>query len=92
MERESIDLNSERIRTFNSEMLRIGGIVMRIAWLGEMESLKNSLSRQLAKPTDRLSKEMIAKVLPEATLVKYLPSVSFFITYRRTGTQSIYLR
>ena len=67
VERESIDLNARWVRTWNMEMLRAAGIVCRIAWTGEINSLQGKLS-QSAKDTkgSKIRPEDITKVLPEA--------------------------
>jgi hypothetical protein len=67
VERESIDLNARWVRTWNMEMLRAAGIVCRIAWTGELNSLKDKLS-QSAKDSKgtNFRPEDISKVLPEA--------------------------
>lgn len=45
VERESIDLNARYVRTWNIEILRAAGIVCRIAWTCEMNTIKEKLSR-----------------------------------------------
>ncbi|MCJ1249900.1 hypothetical protein MMC30_007126 [Trapelia coarctata] len=67
VERESIDLNARWVRTWNMEMLRAAGIVCRIAWTGEIDSLKENLL-QSSKATKgiKISPEDISKALPEA--------------------------
>ena len=66
VERESIDLNARWVRTWNQEMLRAAGIVCRIAWAGEIESIKDKLDRTLTKRENRkLSSEDILSVMPE---------------------------
>ncbi len=67
VERESIDLNARWIREWNTSMLRIAGIVCRIAWTGEMQLIKDKLSRTCtAAGRTKLNQDDISGVLPEA--------------------------
>ncbi|KAA6409490.1 MAG: hypothetical protein FRX48_07044 [Lasallia pustulata] len=67
VERESIDLNARWVRTWNMEMLRAAGVVCRVAWSGEMDNVRDKLSRKLADAgKNKFSKEHILTVLPEA--------------------------
>lgn len=67
VERESIDLNARWIRTWNLELLRVAGIIGRIAWSAEMESVKGKLSLGLKNAgRSKLSMDDIKTVLPEA--------------------------
>ncbi|KAF2432207.1 hypothetical protein EJ08DRAFT_585989 [Tothia fuscella] len=52
VERESIDLNANYVKEWNAEMLRVAGIICRIAYSGEMEELKNKISVSM-KRADR---------------------------------------
>ncbi|KAE8145020.1 hypothetical protein BDV25DRAFT_78821 [Aspergillus avenaceus] len=63
VERESIDLNTRYISKWNLEMLRIAGMVCRIAWSAEMTSIKSKI--QPSKPS-KIKKDDILGVLPEA--------------------------
>jgi Protein of unknown function (DUF3684) len=45
VERESIDLNARWVSTWNVEMLRIAGIVCRIAWSGEMNEIRETMQK-----------------------------------------------
>ncbi|KAI9786952.1 MAG: hypothetical protein M1839_005183 [Geoglossum umbratile] len=45
VERESIDLNARWVSSWNVEMLRIAGIVCRIAWSGEMNEIREIMQR-----------------------------------------------
>ncbi|KDB26904.1 hypothetical protein H109_01308 [Trichophyton interdigitale MR816] len=66
VERESIDLNARWVRTWNLELLRVVGIVCRIAWSAEMSSLKDQLLFRLKKSgRPYLQKEDISAILPE---------------------------
>jgi hypothetical protein len=47
VERESIDLNARYVKTWNIEMLRVAGIACRIAYMGEMEELRNRLNASM---------------------------------------------
>ena len=67
VERESIDLNARWVRTWNMEMLRAAGVICRIAWSGEMDNVRDKLSRTLADTgKSNFGKEHILSVLPEA--------------------------
>lgn len=67
VERESIDLNARWVRTWNMEMLRIAGIVCRVAWSGESDSIKDKLSRALLRDkATKVTKEHVDTVIPEA--------------------------
>ncbi|KAL2002505.1 hypothetical protein VTN02DRAFT_6640 [Thermoascus thermophilus] len=67
VERESIDLNTRYISKWNLEMLRAAGIVCRIAWSAEMESIKARISPN-GEPSRRskIREADILGVLPEA--------------------------
>ncbi|KAI9813790.1 MAG: hypothetical protein M1827_003580 [Pycnora praestabilis] len=66
VERESIDLVAQKIRTYNVELLRATGIVLRVAWSCELIDIKEKLSRLLnASKHVRIGKEEIANILPE---------------------------
>ena len=72
VERESIDLNARWVRTWNMEMLRAAGIVSRIAWTGEINTLKEKLVQSSMFKDSKKSKpsaEEIDKVLPEAIYI-----------------------
>ncbi|KAI9880373.1 MAG: hypothetical protein M1830_003690 [Pleopsidium flavum] len=67
VERESIDLNARWLREWNIAMLRVAGIVCRIAWAGEMQLIKDKLSRASNTGNrNKVSMEDILRVLPEA--------------------------
>ncbi|KAH8695081.1 putative HATPase_c domain protein [Talaromyces proteolyticus] len=63
VERESIDLNTRYISTWNLEMLRVAGIVCRIAWAADMSSIKN---RIVPQGGSRVRKNDIMNLIPEA--------------------------
>ncbi|ODA79799.1 hypothetical protein RJ55_05395 [Drechmeria coniospora] len=65
VEREAIDLNARWVRTWNVELLRAAGIVARLAFANEMDSLSRKL-RRTADPGKKISSQAIAKFLPEA--------------------------
>lgn len=68
VEREAIDLNARWVRTWNIEMLRVAGIMTRLAFANEMADLDLKIKRVIearakgSKPT----KDEILKFLPEA--------------------------
>ena len=67
VERESIDLNNQFIRAWNVELLRVAGILVRVAWNGEMANLKRKLSTEmLASGRKDISQKDITRALPEA--------------------------
>ncbi|KAH8683234.1 hypothetical protein BGZ60DRAFT_444168 [Tricladium varicosporioides] len=68
VERESIDLNARWVVTWNREMLRVAGIMARLAFSNEMADLSFKLKRaaEAAGHGTKISKDEIAKFLPEA--------------------------
>lgn len=67
VERESIDLNNQFIKDWNIELLRVAGILVRVAWNGEMTNLKRKLSiKMLAAGRKDMSQEDLTQILPEA--------------------------
>ncbi|KAJ5092299.1 hypothetical protein NUU61_007169 [Penicillium alfredii] len=67
VERESIDLNTRYISSWNLEMLRAVGIVCRIAWSAEMATIKSKLSSKVGSSRSaKIRKEDVVDVLPEA--------------------------
>ena len=67
VERESIDLNARWVREWNISMLRIAGIVCRIAWNGEMQVIRDRLSRACASAgRNKVNQEDISGVVSEA--------------------------
>lgn len=68
VEREAIDLNARWVRTWNIEMLRVAGIMVRLAFTNEMSDLDLKVKR-LAEARAKGSSpnmEEILKFLPEA--------------------------
>lgn len=65
VEREAIDLNARWVRTWNVELLRAAGIITRLAFANEMEDLNQKL-RRLSDSSGVVSKEVVAKHIPEA--------------------------
>lgn len=65
VEREAIDLNARWVRTWNVELLRAAGIVIRLAFANEMDDLHQRV-RQKADSRGRISNEYINKFMPEA--------------------------
>jgi hypothetical protein len=68
VERESIDLNARWVRTWNIEMLRVAGIMTRLAFANEMADLSEKFKRaaELAGHGTKVKKEQIAEFMPEA--------------------------
>ncbi|KAL3427013.1 hypothetical protein PVAG01_00522 [Phlyctema vagabunda] len=68
VERESIDLNARWVRTWNVEMLRVAGIMSRLAFANEMADLSAKIVRaaENAGRGTKVSKDEIATFLPEA--------------------------
>ena len=64
VERESIDLNARHVRTWNMEILRATGILLRIAWACEMDGIKSKLSRLQSQ--NKPIGVAVATLLPEA--------------------------
>ena len=66
VERESIDLNARYISMWNSELLRVAGILCRIAWSGEITSIKEKIARLTNEEKKaKLRHEDMETVLPE---------------------------
>ena len=65
VEREAIDLNARWVRTWNVELLRAAGIITRLAFANEMDDLSKRL-RNTAERGKKISKESVAKFMPEA--------------------------
>jgi hypothetical protein len=68
VERESIDLNARWVRTWNIEMLRVAGIMARLAFSNEMSDLSAKVKRvtEVSGKGSKIKKETIAQFLPEA--------------------------
>ena len=68
VERESIDLNARWVRTWNIEMLRVAGIITRLAFTREMADLGSKVRRaaESAGRGAKISKDDIEMLLPEA--------------------------
>lgn len=66
VERESIDLNARYVRSWNTELLRVAGIACRIAYAGEMGSLRDKHT-SLKAVSDSTEENVIEKLLPAAT-------------------------
>lgn len=68
VEREAIDLNARWVRTWNIEMLRVAGIMTRLAFVNEMLDLDSKLKRAVESRAKGSSptKEEVMKFLPEA--------------------------
>ena len=68
VERESIDLNARWVRTWNLEMLRVAGIMARLAFANEMADLSDRVRRatEAAGRGTKVTKKEIAEYMPEA--------------------------
>lgn len=68
VERESIDLNARYVRTWNIEMLRVAGIMARLAFANEMSDLADKIKRatQSNGNGNKVTKCEIEQFLPEA--------------------------
>ncbi len=65
VEREAIDLNARWVRTWNVELLRAAGIVIRLAFANEMEDLHKKVVGSVEKGA-KITDATISKYLPEA--------------------------
>lgn len=65
VEREAIDLNARWVRTWNVELLRAAGIVARLAFTDEMDSLSKRF-HAYRKPGKGTSAQAVAQCMPEA--------------------------
>ena len=68
VERESIDLNARWVRNWNIELLRAAGIVSRIAWSLEVNSLRDQLRRRFPEKR-KIRQEEVATVLDSGVLI-----------------------
>ncbi|KAK0115907.1 hypothetical protein ONS95_012951 [Cadophora gregata] len=68
VERESIDLNARWVRTWNLEMLRVAGIMARLAFTSEMSDLSARIKRaaELNGHGTKVTNAEIVQFLPEA--------------------------
>ncbi|OBT99020.1 hypothetical protein VE01_02430 [Pseudogymnoascus verrucosus] len=68
VEREAVDLNARWVRTWNMEMLRVAGIISRVAYGNEMSDLGNRLQRwtQSQGRPGKIVKEDVEKFMPAA--------------------------
>lgn len=68
VEREAIDLNARWVRNWNIEMLRVAGIMTRLAFVNEMIDLEAKLKKAIEQrgKGSQPSQEEIMKYLPEA--------------------------
>jgi hypothetical protein len=67
VERENVDMNARYISTWNKELLRVAGLACRISY-----------SLDMADVRDRVGKEELSAIIPQAVYVckQYTPSVS----------------
>ena len=66
VEREAIDLNARWVRTWNVEMLRVAGIMTRLAFANEMSDLNDKFKRELSVAKQDMQ-TVVAKLMPEAS-------------------------
>ncbi|KAK4453176.1 heat shock cognate 90 kDa protein [Podospora aff. communis PSN243] len=67
VEREAIDLNARWVRTWNIEMLRVAGIMSRLAFSNEMADLNDKLKRlSESNKKGSISPADVVKCVPEA--------------------------
>ncbi|KAB5547314.1 hypothetical protein GE09DRAFT_1130823 [Coniochaeta sp. 2T2.1] len=68
VEREAIDLNARWVKTWNIEMLRVAGIMTRLAFSNEMADLGDRVRRELdaVKNDSAAYQAVIRKFIPEA--------------------------
>lgn len=66
VEREAIDLNARWVRTWNMEMLRVAGIMTRLAFANEMLDLSELINRASQGNSKVPTAEAIAKFIPAA--------------------------
>lgn len=70
VEREAIDLNARWVRTWNIEMLRVAGIISRLAFVNDMHDLNQKLKRissaNNSKKGSGYAPEDVQKFVPEA--------------------------
>ncbi|KAK3378300.1 hypothetical protein B0H63DRAFT_399232 [Podospora didyma] len=68
VEREAIDLNARWVRTWNMELLRVAGIMSRLAFANEMSDLNDKL-RRMSNPANTkgsaISPSDVEKCVPE---------------------------
>lgn len=60
VERENIDLNARYVRTWNTELLSVAGIACRIAYAGEMSTLRSRID------SGTVSEDQLGLLLPSA--------------------------
>ncbi|KAK4159349.1 heat shock cognate 90 kDa protein [Cladorrhinum sp. PSN259] len=68
VEREAIDLNARWVRTWNIEMLRVAGIMARLAFINEMADLDEKVKRLSAEHSKKKGSTILA-----AAVEKYIP-------------------
>ncbi|KAL8744333.1 MAG: hypothetical protein Q9190_003405 [Brigantiaea leucoxantha] len=67
VERESIDLNSPSIKRWNSDLLRVAGVVARITWISQMREIHLKLSIDIRDPKrSNIPQNILATALPQA--------------------------
>ncbi|KAK4204226.1 hypothetical protein QBC40DRAFT_273020 [Triangularia verruculosa] len=66
VEREAIDLNARWVRTWNQDMLRVAGIISRLAFINEMADLNQKLNDLSTDNKKGPSSADVDKFVPEA--------------------------
>ncbi|KAK0635252.1 hypothetical protein B0T17DRAFT_612150 [Bombardia bombarda] len=66
VEREAIDLNARWVRTWNIEMLRVAGIISRLAFANEMSDLNDKL-RRLSESSGQKGSAIASSVVEKCT-------------------------
>lgn len=70
VERENIDLSARYVKTWNVEMLRVAGIACRIAYTGEMNDIRQAISRSvMAQNRNSITTADVDSVIPRTTHV-----------------------
>lgn len=66
VERENIDLNARYVRTWNEELLRAAGIASRIAYAGEMDLIRSTITTSAKTRGGSIDETDVAKAIPAA--------------------------
>ena len=64
VEREAIDLNAQCVKTWNIELLRCAGIIVRLAYANEVAELGDKMRR--SAKAGKVTLEEVSKFMPEA--------------------------
>ena len=65
VEREAIDLNARYVRSWNVEMLRAAGIIIRLSFADDMDKLAQRINASIPQG-GKLTSQVVSKHLPEA--------------------------